>query len=458
MVLQSFGAINFSNIQTEFGGEVPIALGEYYAGGAYVQDDIGGVPMTGEIKLGNFFGKQAITYSNIVTYNNWYSGLTRFNSGTYPITQTGNNPDVQLQLNSSSFSNNVTHAYARRQWQNYSYVSIEFEIYISSSSAADSMMFYMGFNGAPNANFYEAISSPAYQLVFDTYHWASLTTGIHLVKNGSTAAVASYPTSDHKASRWIPIKILYKRSTTNTFQIYFDGNIIMKYNDPAIDSYVNGSGSTWGFGSRTGGLSGDYYVRRVQMGVYPAPVAGSVVDNGSGVSPYPSMTSFTLIQNASVDDGFIQVTIPFNFFFDGVNYGNGNNGGIFIGTNSYITFGAGSSTFFGLGANNPPVPTIHIGSGDKSYQRIYVFQYNFNGQPFAYCVQFEGSNSTSGTPGLPNIVWKAVFLNPLFYGNRMDLYTGVLANATNTAIVTNGSVTLAGYPLTSNRWYSFNNF
>lgn len=458
MVLQSSGTINFSNIQAEFGGEVPIALGEYYAGGAYVQSDIGGVPSTGEIKMGQFFGKQAITYSNLITYDNWYSGLTRFNSGAFAVTQTGSNPDVQLQLNSSSFSNNVTHAYARRQWQNYSYVSIEFEIYISASAAADSLIFYMGFNGAPNANFYEAISSPAYQLVFDTYNWASLTTGIHLVKNGSTTAVASYTTTAHKASRWIPVKILYRRSVTNTFQVYFDRTVVLTYNDPFIENYINNSGSTWGFGSRVGGLTGDYYVRRVQMGVYPAPVAGSVLDYGTASSPYPSMTSFTLIQNASVDDGFIQVTIPFSFFFDGVNYGNNNNGGVYIGTNSYITFGAGSSAYSGLGPTNPSVPTIHIGSGDKSYQRIYVYQYNYGGQPYAYCVQYEGTNSTTGTPGLPNITWQAVFLNPLYYGNRMDLYTGALANAANTAIVTNGSVTLTSYPLTSGRWYSFINF
>jgi hypothetical protein len=55
----------------------------------------------------------------------------------------------------------------------------------------------------------------------------------------------------------------------------------------------------------------------------------------------------------------------------GVNYGSGANGGVHIGSNSYITFGGGSSAYTGLGANNPARPSIHIGSQDNSWKQLW---------------------------------------------------------------------------------------
>lgn len=50
MVLQSSGALSFSNIQTEFGGTNPISLSEYYGKAS-------GIPASGTISLSNFLGK-----------------------------------------------------------------------------------------------------------------------------------------------------------------------------------------------------------------------------------------------------------------------------------------------------------------------------------------------------------------------------------------------------------------
>lgn len=56
----------------------------------------------------------------------------------------------------------------------------------------------------------------------------------------------------------------------------------------------------------------------------------------------------------------------------GVNYGNGANGGVNIGSNSYITFGGGSTEYNGLAANNPTRPSIHIGSQDNSWKQVWA--------------------------------------------------------------------------------------
>lgn len=89
------------------------------------------------------------------------------------------------------------------------------------------------------------------------------------------------------------------------------------------------------------------------------PTKTATVDNygSNGVAIFG--VTFTTIQNVNVDDGCYQITVPFNFNYMGRNYGNNANGGIWIGTNSYITFGQGSSNYSSLGPSNPPLPTIH---------------------------------------------------------------------------------------------------
>jgi hypothetical protein len=51
MALQSSGAISFSDLQTEYGGENPISLDEYYKGGSYVPTT---VETTGTVSSGSY--------------------------------------------------------------------------------------------------------------------------------------------------------------------------------------------------------------------------------------------------------------------------------------------------------------------------------------------------------------------------------------------------------------------
>ena len=56
MALQSSGAISLNDIQTEFGGTNPISISEYYRGGSFVTDNNTGVPTSGAIDMGDFYG------------------------------------------------------------------------------------------------------------------------------------------------------------------------------------------------------------------------------------------------------------------------------------------------------------------------------------------------------------------------------------------------------------------
>jgi len=67
MPLPSSGPLSLNDIQTEFGGTNPIALSEYYAGGAFVPAGTSGtngpVPSSGTISIGNFYGTSKVVIS-----------------------------------------------------------------------------------------------------------------------------------------------------------------------------------------------------------------------------------------------------------------------------------------------------------------------------------------------------------------------------------------------------------
>jgi hypothetical protein len=150
--------------------------------------------------------------------------------------------------------------------------------------------------------------------------------------------------------------------------------------------------------------------------------------------------------NQSFDDSFVNVFLPFNFQFLGVNYGSRADG-VFVGSNSYITFGNGSSTFSSLGANNPPYPAIHIGSSDNSFQRVLV-----GGTSDKYRVRFEGTASSSGVVDSPNIVWEAIF----YSNNSLLIAVAQHGRVGSSLLVSNGVNELLSLPLSTSTGYFFN--
>jgi hypothetical protein len=162
----------------------------------------------------------------------------------------------------------------------------------------------------------------------------------------------------------------------------------------------------------------------------------------------PAVTSLTLIQNASVDDGFIQVTLPWAVIFAGVSYTL-----VCVGSNSYLTFGSGASQYTPLNAGAPAIPKIMIDSSDNSFQRVYAGVQSGTTPNRVYRIRYEGTASTSGTLGSPNMVWEA-----WFYENqtsRIDIQIGVNArNGTGFSGICTASTLVEAFPsVAPNRAY-----
>lgn len=130
---------------------------------------------------------------------------------------------------------------------------------------------------------------------------------------------------------------------------------------------------------------------------------GTVTSISSSLLGAASLTSSTLPTVGTNDDGYWALTLPFNIQFIGITTNI-----IYPGTNSYITFGGGSSAYSSLGFANPNLSKIMISSADNSCQRIY---YGTEGVApnRTYRIRYEGTNNFLGSLGSPNMVYEATF-------------------------------------------------
>lgn len=124
---------------------------------------------------------------------------------------------------------------------------------------------------------------------------------------------------------------------------------------------------------------------------------------GAGGGTYPP-SGWTGLQNSSVDDSFVTVPLGFNFYMFGTAYST-----VYVGSNTYLTFGSGSSLYSGLSITNPALNKFHLGAADNSYQRVSYYNHPSN---FYTIIRYEGNGSTSGTVGSPGIVYEATLYNP----------------------------------------------
>lgn len=186
--------------------------------------------------------------------------------------------------------------------------------------------------------------------------------------------------------------------------------------------YGSGSGVTgvFGpFGALTGGLDlGDtsntsYSIETGFSNAVITSIANSLL-GGAGLA------ADTTVTNGDNDDGYWQITLPFTINFNANDYTD-----VYIGTNSYITFGAGSTAYQNLSGIEPPLPKIMLGAGDNSAQRIY---HGVEGTApnRTYRIRYEGTNATTGILGSPNMVYEIVFYEAT--PTQIDFHVGDNAN------------------------------
>jgi hypothetical protein len=145
-----------------------------------------------------------------------------------------------------------------------------------------------------------------------------------------------------------------------------------------------------------------------------------------------------------------KITLPFSFQFLGVDYGNDNNGGIYIVSNSYIVFGGARTNFSSLGVSVPNLPTIHIASGDFSCQQLYSVDewYQFS----RYRVRFVGKH-ISNIPDI-TIVWEACF----FTNNTIIISVSNHGSPSGVTMITNGVSQFIPYTISVPSTITFTGF
>jgi hypothetical protein len=201
----------------------------------------------------------------IMSVNDWYSLFTRVNSNATMI-QGGSDPDVQIQMNWQTIQSSNTSLWYNKPIQNYTSFVADFEIYIGNGTydIADGSSFNIGHTG--QSFWGEGPNAPAFSIAFHVYP-TTKPIGIYIYNNSGTQ-VAAYANSSLSNFAWTSVRIIYTRSTTNTWQIFYNNTNVLNYSNPNNESWVTSSaGTNFGFGSRTGGGTHDFAVRRFNLSI-----------------------------------------------------------------------------------------------------------------------------------------------------------------------------------------------
>jgi hypothetical protein len=169
---------------------------------------------------------------------------------------------------------------------------------------------------------------------------------------------------------------------------------------------------------------------------------------GTGGGLYPPNPQWDGLLNQSRDDFFIEIGLPFTFYIAGTGYTS-----TFLGSNAYLTFGSGSLEYISLSPSNPPFPKFHFGSADNSFQRVSTFNYSNEYTR----IRYEGTASTSGIIGSPNIVLEITLFNPISLGDKniLELRVGNHARPMGQKMVANSTTAYATYAHETNQSYVF---
>ena len=194
------------------------------------------------------------TTTNVMNTNNWYSLFNKINSA-YTITQSGSNPDVQLQLNNMGTGLSQTALWYEMRIQDNTSFTITFDIKLTTG--ADATSFNIGSTStSTSTGFYgDGPNTPAMSLIFQIYG----TPAIYLNINGTRVSTSNTNITDNT---YKSIQIIYTKGMTNTWIINLNGSNIFTYNDPSNALWLQASGPYFGFGSRCGGIAHSAFLKR----------------------------------------------------------------------------------------------------------------------------------------------------------------------------------------------------
>ena len=108
--------------------------------------------------------------------------------------------------------------------------------------------------------------------------------------------------------------------------------------------------------------------------------------NADAVEYSPNGTSgLTLVYNGNVDDTSFAVNLPWTINFLGTNYNS-----VYVGSNGYVTFSAGSNIYSGFSASNPPGPHISIYPADRRLYKLYYAEIAAGTAQARFVIRAEG--------------------------------------------------------------------
>jgi hypothetical protein len=103
-------------------------------------------------------------------------------------------------------------------------------------------------------------------------------------------------------------------------------------------------------------------------------------------------TGLTLVYNGAVDDTFYTVSLPWTVSFLGSTYGT-----VYVSSNAYITFSAGSGQYSGFSASSPAGPKINVYPGDRMLTKLYYAQLNAGTSDAKFVIRAEGYDYPTST-------------------------------------------------------------
>lgn len=188
---------------------------------------------------------------------------------------------------------------------------------------------------------------------------------VRLEGNNATTGTAGSPT----------IVVSFTFHETNPSEIYFyiethskpEGLSGIFTADTSVASYTVTNGTSWrvtSTGTNTCDLASLSAAFHPALSDLPAVLFDS--------STTPATVSLGVVSNANPptqDDTYIPLYIPWAVTFLGTSYATGN---VYLGSNTYLTFGGGSTQYSGLSESNPNLPKIMIGCADNSFQKVYA--------------------------------------------------------------------------------------
>jgi hypothetical protein len=283
----------------------------------------------------------------LVNMSNWYSIMNIYKTGSYTVVSNVPDPNVQYQL-VGLVANSSNTVFNSTKIQNYNTFVCSFDVYLGSVND-HGFYFYCGATSSTTVPTGTAGTSANSGYYF--YFQVTGTKGIYLF-NDQGQQLAYSPVS-FWTTAYIPITIIYNRSTTNTWTLNVASNDILVYSDPNNTNWVsNIAGDFWGIGARTTSSAMNMYIRRVELSYTPFVNTINTTVNAQNNTKFPpgAMTAAsTTFTGTSILDGVYTATASDS-------YG--------AGINPYWAFDNNTSTYWGelITYNSSGVYTGGIGT------------------------------------------------------------------------------------------------